>query len=401
MRGDFRVRIRVRYGPVFFGFVLAAIAFSGCKKKAPPTSPPEVQVIIAQATNVPIFQEWIGTLDGLVNAQIRAQVTGYLLTRNYTEGGHVKKGDLLFQIDPRPFEAIVDQALGKTAQDQAQLAKAQLDVARYEPLVKNQAISQADLDNAVQAQRAAEAQVKADEAAVVNARLNVGFTKVTSPIDGLAGIALAQIGDLVGPTGRVLTTVSTIDPMRVFFNVSERSYLGYWRKLMDATNGDNELPLQLILADGSTYPEQGRFFMADRQVSPTTGTLQVAGLFPNPHLILRPGQYGRVRAQVGIKRGVVLVPQRVVSEMQGSYQVTIIDDQNKAHAVTVEVGEQEGSNWIIEKGLEPGQRIVIEGIEKAKDGVRVDPKLFQARNIAADSENPKPAANSHAETAQK
>jgi membrane fusion protein (multidrug efflux system) len=384
MRGDFRVRIRMRFGPVFFCFVVAAIAFSGCKKKAPLTPLPEVQVITAQATNVPIVQEWIGTLDGLVNAQIRAQVTGYLLTRNYAEGGQVKKGDLLFEIDPRPFEAIVDQALGKTGQDQAQLAKAQLDVARNEPLAKNQAISQADLDNAVQAERAAEAQVKADEAAVVNARLNVGFTKVTSPIDGLAGIAQAQIGDLVGPNGPVLTTVSTINPMRVFFNVSERSYLGYWRKVMESTN-DNELPLQLILADGSTYPEKGRFFMADRQVSPTTGTLQMAGLFPNPHFILRPGQYARVRAQVGMKRGVVVVPQRVVSEMQGSYQVTIIDDQNKAHALTVEVGEQQGSNWIIEKGLEPGQRIVIEGIEKAKDGALVNPRFYQARNMAADT----------------
>jgi membrane fusion protein (multidrug efflux system) len=396
MRGFFRVRA----WPILYAS-LGAFWFSGCKKAATPPPPPEVQVISVETTNVPIFQEWIGTLDGLVNAQIRAQVSGYLLTQNYLEGSEVKKGDLLFQVDPRPFEAIVDQAAAKLAQDQAQLAKAQLDVNRFEPLAKKQAIPQSDYENAVQAQRAAEAQVKADEAAVVNARLNVGFTKVTAPIEGLAGIAQAQIGDLVGPTGPVLTTVSTINPMRVFFNVSEKSYLTYWGKFMESTNVETGLPLQLILADGSVYPEKGHFYMADRQVSPSTGTLQIAGLFPNPKFILRPGQYARVRAQIDVKRDVVFVPQRVVSEMQGQYQVTVVDDQNKAHGVTVEVGEQQGSNWIIERGLEPGQRIVIEGLEKAKDGTVVNPKPFQARDVA-DGVRPKLAAtNAPQRTAQK
>lgn len=377
--------LRVRHGPVLLTISLLSCLLTGCKKKAAPPAPPEVQVILAQETNVPIFHEWIGTLDGLVNAQIRAQLTGYLLSQNYVDGAQVKKGDLLFQIDPRPFEAALDQAQAKLAQDQAQLGKAQLDVKRYEPLARNQAISQEELDNAVQAQRAAEAAVKADDAAIVNARLNVGFTKVISPIDGLAGLAQAQIGDLVGPTGPVLTTVSTLNPMRAFFNVSESSYLTYWRHLLESTNANDSLPLQLILADGSVYPAKGKFFMADRQVNPTTGTLQVAGLFPNPNFILRPGAYARVRAQTGIERGVVVLPQRAVSEMQGSYQVSVIDDQNKAHSVPVTVGEQQGSNWIIQKGVQPGQRVVVEGLEKAKDGATVVPKLIEARAVAQEA----------------
>jgi membrane fusion protein (multidrug efflux system) len=349
----------------------------GCKKKPAPAPPPEVFFITAQSTNVPLFQEWIATLDGLVNAQIRAQVSGYLLKQEYPDGGHVKKGDPLFEIDPRPFEAALNQATAKLAQDQAQLGKARLDVERYTPLAKTQAISQEELDNATQAKLAAEAQVKADEASIENAKLNVGFTKVLSPIDGLAGIAQAQIGDLVGPTGPVLTTVSTLDPMRAFFNVSERSYLTFWRKLIESTNANNALPLELILGDGSVYPERGKFYMVDRQVNPTTGTLQIAGLFPNPKYILRPGQFGRVRAQTDIKHDVFVVPQRVVTEMQGSYQVTVVDNDNKAHAVKVEVGDQQGSNWIVEKGLQPGQRLVVEGLEKAKDGAVVNPKPWQ------------------------
>jgi membrane fusion protein (multidrug efflux system) len=349
----------------------------GCKKKPAPAPPPEVFFITAQSTNVPLFQEWIATLDGLVNAQIRAQVSGYLLKQEYPDGGHVKKGDPLFEIDPRPFEAALNQATAKLAQDQAQLGKARLDVERYTPLAKTQAISQEELDHATQARLAAEAQVKADEASIENAKLNVGFTKVLSPIDGLAGIAQAQIGDLVGPTGPVLTTVSTLDPMRAFFNVSERSYLTFWRKLIESTNANNALPLELILGDGSVYPERGKFYMVDRQVNPTTGTLQIAGLFPNPKYILRPGQFGRVRAQTDIKHDVFVVPQRVVTEMQGSYQVTVVDNDNKAHAVKVEVGDQQGSNWIVEKGLQPGQRLVVEGLEKAKDGAVVNPKPWQ------------------------
>ncbi|MGC9944198.1 MAG: efflux RND transporter periplasmic adaptor subunit [Verrucomicrobiota bacterium] len=356
----------------------------GCKKKTAPPPPPEVQFITVEATNVPIFDEWIGTLDGYVNAQIRAQVTGYLLTQNYAEGSEVKKGDLLFQIDPRPFQAALDQAKAKLEQDKAQLRKTQLDVKRYTPLVKVQAISQEELDDATMANLGAEAQVKADEALIETARLNLGFTRVTSPIDGLAGTALAQIGDLVGQSASVLTTVSTIDPIKVYFQVSEESYLTFWRRFIGSTNAADGSPLHLIFSDGSVYPENGRFFYADRQVNPTTGTLQVFGLFPNGNFTLRPGQYGRVRAQTHTVTNAIIVPQRAVAELQGSYQVTIVTVTNTAHVQTVTVGDQVGSDWVVESGLNVGDRVVVEGIQKAKEGAVVDPKPFAADTVSAD-----------------
>jgi len=350
---------------------------NGCKKKPAPPPPPEVQVITLAPTNVPIFEEWIGTLDGYVNAQIHAQVTGYLLTQNYAEGRDIKKGDLLFQIDPRPFQAELDQANAKLAQDKAQAGKTELDVKRYTPLAQEQAISQEQLDNAVQANLAANAQVKADEAAVENGQLNLGFTKITSPIDGLAGIALAQIGDLVGQSGgSVLTTVSTINPIKVYFQVSEQSYLTFWRRLIGSGNAGETFPLQLIFADGSVYPEPGTFSFADRQVNPTTGTLQIVGLFSNADYMLRPGQYGRVRAQTQTLTNALLLPQRAVAELQGTYQVTVVSETNSVHLQSVTVGEQIGSNWIIDSGLKPGDRVVIEGTQKVKEGAVVNPKPF-------------------------
>ena len=350
---------------------------NGCKKKPAPPPPPEVQVITLAPTNVPIFEEWIGTLDGYVNAQIHAQVTGYLLTQNYAEGRDIKKGDLLFQIDPRPFQAELDQANAKLAQDKAQAGKTELDVKRYTPLAQEQAISQEQLDNAVQANLAANAQVKADEAAVENGQLNLGFTKITSPIDGLAGIALAQIGDLVGQSGgSVLTTVSTINPIKVYFQVSEQSYLTFWRRLIGSGNAGETFPLQLIFADGSVYPEPGTFSFADRQVNSTTGTLQIVGLFSNADYMLRPGQYGRVRAQTQTLTNALLLPQRAVAELQGTYQVTVVSETNSVHLQSVTVGEQIGSNWIIDSGLKPGDRVVIEGTQKVKEGAVVNPKPF-------------------------
>ena len=350
---------------------------NGCKKKPAPPPPPEVQVITLAPTNVPIFEEWIGTLDGYVNAQIHAQVTGYLLTQNYAEGRELKKGDLLFQIDPRPLQAELDQANAKLAQDKAQAGKTELDVKRYTPLAQEQAISQEQLDNAVQANLAANAQVKADEAAVENGQLNLGFTKITSPIDGLAGIALAQIGDLVGQSGgSVLTTVSTINPIKVYFQVSEQSYLTFWRRLIGSGNAGETFPLQLIFADGSVYPEPGTFSFADRQVNPTTGTLQIVGLFSNADYMLRPGQYGRVRAQTQTLTNALLLPQRAVAELQGTYQVTVVSETNSVHLQSVTVGEQIGSNWIIDSGLKPGDRVVIEGTQKVKEGAVVNPKPF-------------------------
>ena len=356
--------------------LLSSFSVPGCKKKPPAPAPPQVEVITVAPTNVPIVEEWIGTLDGYVNAQIRAQVVGYLLKQDYSEGSVVKQGDLLFEIDPRPFQAALNQAQSKLAQDQAQLGKAELDVKRYEPLAKEQAISQEELDNALQARLAAQAQVKADEAAIETAQLNLGFTKISSPIDGVAGIALGQIGDLVSASSGLLTTVSTIDPIKVYFQVSEQSYLNFWRN--HAYSGsETNIQLQLVLSDGSIYPEMGRVFFVDREVNPNTGTLQVVGLFPNHRLILRPGQYGRVRAQTQLEENALAVPQRAVSELQGSYQVALVGESNRVHLQNVQVGEQVGSNWLIQKGLKPGERVVVEGLQKAREGAEVIPKPWQ------------------------
>jgi membrane fusion protein, multidrug efflux system len=354
--------------------MMLAILAGGCHKPPPPSRPPEVQVVTLTTTNVPIFEEWIGTLDGSVNAEIRAQVTGYLQKQDYQEGSEVKQGDLLFQIDPRPFKAALDQAEGKLAQDKAQIAKAEMDVARFTPLVKQQALSQETLDDAVQAKLAIQAAVQADEAAAETARLNLGFTRITSPIEGLAGTALAQIGDLASPSGPVLTTVSTVNPIRVYFQVNEHSYLSFWRHYASGQTTNQELALELILSDGSVYPHKGRFFFAGRQVNLTTGTLRIAGLFPNPDSTLRPGQFARVRAQTQLKTNAIVVPQRAVTESQGNYQVTLVGRENKAELKAVKVGSQVGSAWIIEEGLKAGDRVVVEGTQKAKAGTVVDPK---------------------------
>ncbi len=349
----------------------------GCRKAAAPPPPPEVEVVTLAPTNVPILEEWIGTLDGLVNAQIRAQVTGYLLTQSYAEGNVVKKGDLLFQIDPRPFEAALSQAQARLAQDRAQLGKAELDVKRYTPLAQQQAISQQELDDAVQAKLAAEAQVRADEAAVQTAQLNLGFTRITSPVDGLAGLALAQVGDLVSLSSGPLTTVSAINPVRVFFQVNEQSYLHFWRGRVTPDVDDPPLRLQLVLSDGSLYPQTGRVFFADRQVNPQTGTLQIVGLFSNANLVLRPGQYGRVRAQTQLRENSLVVPQRAVMEVQGAYQVAVVGQTDTVHVQPVKVGEQTERGWIIESGLLPGDRVVVEGTQKAREGTIVSPKPWK------------------------
>ena len=360
-----------------FCLLLPALVAVGCQKKPPPPSPPVVYVITVAPTNVAIFEEWIGTLDGFVNAQIRAQVTGYLLKQDYAEGSRVKKGDSLFEIDPRPFQAALDQAEGKLAQDQAQLAKTDLDVKRFTPLAKEQALSQETLDDAVQANHSARAQVQADEAAVETARLNLGFTRITSPIDGVAGTATAQIGDLAAPSGPVLTTVSTIDPIRVYFQANEQSYLAFWRHLAISTSTNQDLPFDLILSDGSLYPHKGRFFYADREVNPTTGTLQIVGLFPNPDFSLRPGQYGLVRVQTQVRTNAILLPQRAVTELQGNYHVVVIGSDNKARIQPVKMGDQIDSDWMVEGGLKAGDHVVVEGRAKAGTLVVVKPLLAQ------------------------
>jgi membrane fusion protein (multidrug efflux system) len=365
-------------------FCIAIFIAAGCKKKAPPPPPPpEVFFITVHPTNTPVFEEWIGTLQGFWNAQIRAQVSGYLQTQNYGEGSVVKKGDLLFQIDPRPFQAVLDQTLAKLAQDQALFARTQLDVKRYTPLAKENAISQQTLDDALQANLSAQALVKSDEASVESAKLNLEFTRITSPVDGLAGIALAQIGDLVGPSGNALTTVSTVNPIKDYFQATEQSYLQLWRYLAEPNGTNMDVPLELILADGSVYPSKGKFFSADRQINPTTGTLQVVGTFPNPENLLRPGQYGRVRAQTTVRSNVFFIPQRAVTQLQGTYQVAVVGESNKVRLANVKVGEQKGSNWIINQGLHDGDHVIVEGLQKAKEGSVVTPRPLESRSTNA------------------
>lgn len=330
---------------------------------------------MVEPKDLPIYDEWIATLDGSVNAQIRAQVSGYLKSQRYTEGSHVNQGDLLFEIDARPFQAALDQAKAKLAQDRALLGKSEQDVKRYTPLAREQAISKEELDNAVQARLAASAQVKADQAAVETAQVNLGFTRITSPIDGLAGIALAQIGDLVSPSSGALTTVSTIDPIKAYFQISEQLYLAMGQRA--SWNVENAPALELILADGSRYPRPGKVAFTDRQVNPSTGTLQVVGLFPNPNFALRPGQYARVRAQTRIERGALAIPQRAVSELQGSHQVAVVGPDNRVHIQPVKLGAQVGSSSIISEGLKPADRVVVEGVQKVRDGALVRPKLVE------------------------
>jgi membrane fusion protein, multidrug efflux system len=366
------------FGRFIYAFVFPILILfaDGCKKQSATPSVPEVQVLTVVPANVPIFEEWIGTLDGFVNAQIHAQVSGYLLTQNYAEGSEVKKGDLLFQIDPRPFEAALHQAQAKLAQDKAQAGKTELDLKRDTQLANERVVSQEVFDDATQANLVAEALVKQDEAAVETTQLNLGFTKITSPVDGLAGMALAQIGDLVGQSSTVLTTVSTLNPIKVYFQISEQSYLDFWRHQVAVSGGDTNAELQLIFANGWIYPEKGEFFFADRQVNSTTGTLQIVGLFPNASFILRPGQYARVRVKTQTKENALLVPQRAVTELQGGYQVAVVDATNSVELRSVKVGAQIGSDWIISSGVKSGDRVVVEGLQDVKAGIVVDPKPF-------------------------
>lgn len=355
---------------------LAAGLVTGCHHKAPPAPPVKVNFVTVVPRDVPIYQDWIGTLDGYPNAQIRAQVTGYLVKQNYQEGGPVKAGDLLFEIDPRPFQAALDQAMAKQKQDEASLAKTKQDVDRYTPLAKEKAISQEQLDDAVQANLGSKASVVADEAAVETARLNLGFTKITSPVDGIAGLAQAQIGDLVGPGTGALTVVSTLNPIRAYFSISEQMYLALFKPAQ--SNGLaarlEDFPLQLILSDGSIYPRAGRWIILNRQVDPNTGALQAAADFDNPGNFLRPGQYARVRVRTEVRRGALLVPQRAVNELQGVYQVVVVGANNVAHVKSVQVGQQVGADWLIESGLQANDRVVVEGLQKAKDGTQVEPE---------------------------
>jgi RND family efflux transporter MFP subunit len=407
-----------RIAEVSVALLVTAMAFqlTSCGRTsagaAEPT-PPEVEVVAVEQKDIPIYREWIGTLDGLVNAAIRSQVTGYLLTQDYPEGSFVRKGQLLFQIDPRPLQAAADQAKGQLAQANGQLAltqaqyqqseaqlasaeanqrKAQFDENRYIPLAKEHAVTQQDLDNAVQSNDSAKAQVKmataqieaakaqieaasaaveAAKASLEAANVNLGFTKLYSPIDGIAGNAQIQIGNLVNPAANAVTTVSTVDPIKVTFAVSEQEYLRLSKQYKPT---DPTPPLELILADGTVYPHPGKYAFAGRQVNQSTGAIEATGLFPNPGNILRPGQYGKVRVAVETLRGALLVPLQAVSELQGSYEVAALDGNDAVSIKTIHVGDQVGAGWVVSDGLNPGERVIVDGIQKVGPGMHVKPK---------------------------
>jgi len=431
--------------------ILGALIVAGRSDKSAQAGPRplDVQVVQVEQRDVPIYSEWIGTTDGMVNAEIKAQVTGYLLRQDYKEGSFVKKGQLLFEIDPRPFQAALDQANGQVAQFQGQLeqavsqvtqseaqvgqansqllqvqaqlaqaqanqVKTQLDENKYAPLAEQKAVTQQDYDNALQTNVVAKAQVEAAKAGVETARaqvraataqigaakatiatakgqienaraivrtaeLNLSFTRIVSPIDGVVGIAQAQVGNLISTTSSPLTTVSTVDPIKVYFTLNEQAYLNFTKhNLIDAQQGANvaQLELELILADGTTYPQKGSFFFADRQVDPKTGAIRMAGVFPNPGNVLRPGQYGRVRAVTSTKGEALLVPQRAVTELQGSFQVAVVGADNKIELRPVKVSDRTGTMWVIEDGLKPGETVVAEGTQKVRPGAVVNPKPY-------------------------
>lgn len=364
---------------VCFSVALAGGSFGGCARKAPPAPPPaDVQVVTVETRDVPIVRDWIGTLDGFVNAQIRAEVTGYLVKQDYKEGSFVHKGDPLFEIDPRPFEAALSQAEGLVAQAKAQLGKADQDVTRFTPLARDKAISQEELDDAVQAKLAAAAQVESAQAGVDTAKLNLGFARITSPTDGIAGLTQTQIGNLVGPSSGVLTTVVSVDPIKAYFPISEQSYLEFRARDPNGPALPDDIPFELILADGSVYPLKGKLFAVDNQVDLTTGTLKVAAVFPNPKRLLRPGQYAHVRAVVSVEKNVAVIPFRAASELQGGYQVATVDASNKAHIATVTLGERMGAEVAVLSGLKPGERVVADGVQKIVDGAPVNPVPYAA-----------------------
>jgi RND family efflux transporter MFP subunit len=358
---------------------LLLAACDNTKAAAPSVPPPEASVATVLTETVPVTSEWIATLDGYVNAQVRPQVSGYLLKRNYREGAVVRRGEVLFEIDPRPFEAALAQARAQLAQAEAQLGRTARDVQRDTPLAQEKAIAQSQLDNDIQANLAAQATVQSTTALVETAQLNVEFTKVTSLVDGVAAIATAQMGDLVGPN-TLLTTVSQIAPIKAYFAVSEQEYL----TMADRINGgganrqpwDAKAGLELILSDGRVYPKKGSFLAADREVDSKTGTIRLSASFPNPGNILRPGQYGRVRANVRTLSDAPLVPQRAVSELQGGYRVRVVGPDNRISTRGVTVGDRLRSMWVVASGLRPGERVAVEGAQSVKDGDVVSPKPF-------------------------
>ncbi len=365
--------------PTVILMVALALLASSCNRgrAATATPMPEVEVATVEQRDVPVYSEWVATLDGYVNAQIRPQVSGYIIRQPYKEGSLVHEGQVLFEIDPRPFQATLDRAKGDLAQAQAQLGKATLDVERDTPLAEGRAIAKSQLDNEIQAKLGAQAAVESAKAAVEQAELNLEWTKVTSLVDGIAGIAQVQIGNLVGANS-ILTSVSQVDPIKAFFPINEHEYL-FAQSKGSAISSDHTIrffgtTVELILADGSIYPQKGKVLLADRQVDPNTGTIRIVAAFPNPRNILRPGQYGRVRVETNLKTGALLLPQSAVAQSQGSYQVAVVGGDHKVSMRTVKPGATVGTMWVIDEGLKPGEQVVVEGLQKLKEGTVVTPK---------------------------
>jgi membrane fusion protein, multidrug efflux system len=367
--------------PFFFGInlimtVIMIFLTIGCKKAPIKEAPPPVTVEVSEVLvrDVPIYSQWTASTDGFVNAAIRAQIQGYLIEQDYKEGELVRKGQILFKIDPRTFQAALEQAEGQLTEQQARWENARANLERIKPLVERRAVSQKDLDDARGTEQASRAAVIAAQAVVAKARVDLSFTRITSPIDGVAGIARTQIGNLVGPgTPGELTNVSTVDPIKVYIPMSEQEYLRY---LVKDPKRVQHLPLALVLADGTVHPHPGAFAFAARSVDVRTGTIKVAALFPNPGNVLRPGQFARVRARILIRPKARLIPQRAVTELQGGYQVGVVGSDDKVAIRSVKVGERVDNFWIIEKGLNPGEKVVSEGLQKVKEGLVVKTKPF-------------------------
>jgi membrane fusion protein, multidrug efflux system len=360
---------------LLYASLLVLVTLAGCssKEEKPAPPPPGVTVTPVVKKDVDIQQEWVGTMLGNVDADIRPKVEGFLLAQFYSEGSYVKKGKPLFQLDKRQAQAAVQQAQGGLERARASLAQAQIDVKRYTPLVAQRAVSQAELDKAQSMERAATAEVDADQAVLDNAKLNLTWTTVTSPISGIAGISKVGIGDLMTPT-TVMTTISTVDPINIDFSISEQDYLRFAREKSGQAAGRS---LQLILGDGTVFPQRGRALLVNREVDSRTGSIQVRAEFPNPGNVLRPGQYARIRAVTEVHKGALLVPQQAVSELQGVYQVGVVNAEHKVTIKTVKLGPQFADQWLVESGLQEGDSVVVDGLQRVKDGMTVAPTPFK------------------------